>query len=248
MMASTEWPPRGEAGGPPGPAEPLQEQHPEGAEEHEHEFDSASTRTTCTCRWSRSTPAGLGPFLDGSGKDRTDSNQPWAGIYLFSSQARRRARAAWLTPETVLAPPARHAPPPLMRSPEKFGVRGIHLPRLAWARLEGRRVLPHLRVLYLGRHLALLSDKTSGEACSSTSTSSSVRSSTPSACSRRSSRTLAVRRRSNRTRLRGVVFYIYAFVSAILVAVCVQSAMLKETSATFRSLAHARSTSGHPCR
>jgi len=33
-----------------------------------------------------------------------------------------------------------------------------------------------------------------------------------------------------------------------LVAVCVQSAMLKETSATFRSLAHARSTSGHPCR
>jgi len=35
---------------------------------------------------------------------------------------------------------------------------------------------------------------------------------------------------------------------AILVAVCVQSVMLKETSATFRSLAHARSTSGHPCR
>jgi len=98
MTASTGGPPRGEAGGPPGPAEPLQEQHPEGAEEHEHEFDSASTRTTCTCRWSRRTPAGLGPFLDGSGKDRTDSNQPWAGIYLFSSQARRRARAAWLTP------------------------------------------------------------------------------------------------------------------------------------------------------
>ena len=42
--------------------------------------------------------------------------------------------------------------------------------------------------------------------------------------------------------------YIYVQVSAILVAVCVQSALLKETSATFRSLAHARSASGHPCR
>ena len=233
-MASTEWPPRGEAGGPPGPAEPLQEQHPEGAEEHEHELDSASTRTTCTCRWSRSTPAGLGPFLDGSGKDRTDSNQPWAGIYLFSLQARRMSRAAWLSPGTVLAAPARHAPPPLMRSPEKFGVRGIHLPRLAspcssssprssfgapsgaplghwpfgvrWleysarpngARLPGRRV-PHLRPLHLDPRRRL-----------------------------RAVGTVAVRRRSHGAGHRGVVFYIYALVSAILVAVCVQSSMLK---------------------
>jgi len=45
-----------------------------------------------------------------------------------------------------------------------------------------------------------------------------------------------------------MVFCIYALVSAFLVAFCVQSAMLKETSATFRSFAHARSVSGHPCR
>ena len=90
-------------------------------------------------------------------------------------------------------------------------------------------------------------DKASGEACSS-STSSSFRSPAPSACSRRSYRTVAVRRQSNGTGLRGVVFYIYVQVSAILDALCAQSALLKETSATFRSLAHARSASGHPCR
>ncbi|CAK0887853.1 unnamed protein product [Prorocentrum cordatum] len=50
----------------------------------------------------------------------------------------------------------------------------------------------------------------------------------------------------DRTSWRGVLHY--ALVSAIPVAFCVQLALLKEISATFQSLALARSASGHLCR
>ena len=208
-------------------------------------------------------PAGLVPFLDGSGTDRTDTNRPWAGIYLYSLQARRMSRAAWLSPGTVLAPPAGHALrlsrgalgssasagfifPGRLGQDLREGVLFLTIAFFFWGairrssrtlavqrplvgvfcpaerdRLPGRRVLLLRPLLLAPRRRLRAVGVPLGQ--------------WPFGASRTGQDFVAW-------------IYIYVQVSVILVAVCAQSALLKETSATFRSLAHARSASGHPCR